>query len=160
MEDEDENEFDEETLNLMEDHDLDYEEAREVKDIMDTEGLDAEDAMEVKELGVGGSGGGVSLVVYIVLIILAIVWAYNHFTTKKIEENYGYKVETSGVTAKPDCSSVEPQNPYGYDSGHSAGFEWGAEGKDCGGNSDSFIEGCNEYQNQENAYQYCLSRNK
>lgn len=30
----------------------------------------------------------------------------------------------------------------------------------CGGNSNSFIAGCEEYQNQENAYQYCLSRNK
>jgi len=95
---------------------------------------------------------------FIFIIILA-VWAYNHYTSQKIEKDYGYKVETSGVTAKPDCSSLVPQNPYGSDSGHSAGFEWGASGNSCGGNSDSFIAGCDEYQNQENAYQYCLSRN-
>ena len=104
-------------------------------------------------------GGGISWIGVIFVIIL-VAWAYNHFTAKKIEENYGHKVETSGVTDKPDCTSLEPQNPYDDGSGHFAGFEWGAEGKDCGGNSDSFIEGCDEYQNQENAYQYCLNRNK
>lgn len=156
---EDKNYFNDETIGLMEDNDLDYEEAKEVRDLMDTEGLDAEEAMEVRELTGGSGGGGISWI-GIILIIILVAWTYNHFTSKKIEENYGYKVETSGATAKPDCSSIKPQNPYSYDTGHSAGFEWGAEGKDCGGNSDSFIEGCNEYQNQENSYQYCLSRNK
>ncbi len=94
-----------------------------------------------------------------ILIIILAVWAYNHYTSKKIEENYGYKVETTGVTSKPDCTSLAPQNPYSDDSGHSAGFEWGASGKSCGGNSESFITGCEEYQNQENAYQFCLDRN-
>jgi len=95
----------------------------------------------------------------LIFIIILAVWAYNHYTSQKIESDYGYKVETKGVTEKPDCSSLIPQNPYDSDSGHSAGFEWGASGKSCGGNSDSFIEGCEEYQNQESAYQYCLSRN-
>jgi hypothetical protein len=157
-----ENDFDDynnEIGNLMEDHDLGYEEAEEVHELMDTEGLDEEEAIEIKGLTGGKKGGGISWIAVIFIIILIAV-AYNHFTSKKIEEDYGYKVETSGITDKPDCSSLEPQNPYGYDSGHSAGFEWGAEGKDCGGNSDSFIEGCQEYQNQEDSYQYCLSRNK
>ena len=100
---------------------------------------------------------GIGIIAIIVAIIL-ITLGYNHKTSEKIEENYGYKVETSRVTAKPDCSSLIPQNSYDYDSGHSAGFEWGASGNSCKGNSESFIEGCNEYENQENAYQYCLSR--
>lgn len=41
-------------------------------------------------------------------------------------------------------------NPYSDGSGHYAGFEW-AERKgvsSCGGNSQSFIEGCEEYLRQ------------
>ncbi len=91
-------------------------------------------------------------------VIILLAWGYNNYTSQKIETDYGYKVGTSGVTAKPDCSSLEPQNTYDEDSGHYAGWQWGEEGNDCGGNSDSFIEGCEEYQNQENAYQYCLDR--
>jgi|ERR1035437_5846147 hypothetical protein len=93
-----------------------------------------------------------------ICIIVVAIWGYNHYTSKQIETNYGYQVESSGVTAKPDCSSLAPHDPYDEGSGHYAGFEWGASGNDCGGNSDSFITGCEEYQNQENAYRYCLSR--
>lgn len=98
-------------------------------------------------------------VVAIIFVIILVVLAYNSDTSQKIEKDYDYKVETKGVTAKPDCSSLVPQNPYDLDSGHYAGFEWGASGNDCGGRSDSFVGGCEEYQNQENAYQYCLNRN-
>jgi hypothetical protein len=107
--------------------------------------------MTEKENGIGLIG--------IIFIVLIIAWIYNANTKKKIENDYGYSVETKGVTEKPDCSSLEPQNPYDSETGHSAGFEWGESGNECGGNSDSFIEGCEEYQNQENAYKYCLSRN-
>ncbi len=103
-------------------------------------------------------GNGISWGVIIFIIIL-VALAYNNHTSKNIEENYGYKVETSGVTEKPNCDSLMPSNLYDVDTGHYAGYEWGASGNDCGGNSDSFIQGCEEYQNQENAYQYCLSRN-
>jgi hypothetical protein len=47
------------------------------------------------------------------------------------------------------CS--EPRNPYNEGTGHYAGYEW-AETNDpgsCGGRSQSFIEGCEEYQQQE-----------
>lgn len=59
-----------------------------------------------------------------------------------------------------DCSELEPENPYSAGSGHYAGFEW-AEKNDagsCGGNSPSFIEGCEEYQEQLAAYEACLSK--
>ncbi len=53
-----------------------------------------------------------------------------------------------------DC--VEPENPYDYDTGHYAGWEWGEEGNYCSGNSDSFAEGCEEYEAAEAAYEQCL----
>lgn len=47
----------------------------------------------------------------------------------------------------------EPENPYSPGSGHYAGFEWGERtGRTCGGNSASFIEGCEEYQRQQEEY--------
>ena len=58
------------------------------------------------------------------------------------------------------CS--EPQNPYAAGSGHYAGYEWAetnAPGT-CGGRSESFIEGCEEYQQQESEYEDCESQNR
>ena len=54
-----------------------------------------------------------------------------------------------------DCT--EPENPYDDGSGHYAGFEWGENGNYCDGNSNSFIEGCEEYEAQEETYEACLS---
>lgn len=54
-----------------------------------------------------------------------------------------------------NCS--EPENPYDEGSGHYAGFEWAERtgAGTCGGNSQSFIEGCEEYQRQEAKYEDC-----
>lgn len=52
-----------------------------------------------------------------------------------------------------------PSNPYNDAGGHDAGFNW-AEEKDvssCGGNSDSFIEGCEEYLRQQEKYNNCIN---
>lgn len=57
-----------------------------------------------------------------------------------------------------DCSILAPSNPYSNGSRHYAGFEWGESGNSCGDNSSSFIEGCEEYENQEEVYNNCLSR--
>lgn len=43
-------------------------------------------------------------------------------------------------------------SPYDEGTGHDAGFQWAEENgiddpTDCGGDSDSFIEGCEEYAN-------------
>lgn len=48
----------------------------------------------------------------------------------------------------------EPENPYDEGSGHSAGYEWAEENDvdSCGGNSNSFIEGCEEYLSQQEEY--------
>ena len=56
-----------------------------------------------------------------------------------------------------EAHCTEPENPYDEDSGHHAGYEW-AEDKDpgvCGGSSNSFVEGCEEYQRQETEYEEC-----
>lgn len=98
------------------------------------------------------------MAIFLILIVIAI--AYNEYTSNTLEKDYGYKVETSRVTQKPNCESLQPHNPFDNDSRHFAGYEWGAEGKKCGGRSEPFIEGCQEYENQENAYNYCLDRNK
>ncbi len=55
------------------------------------------------------------------------------------------------------CES--PSNPYNDGGGHDAGFNW-AEEKDvgsCGGKSDSFIEGCEEYLRQQSQYEKCIN---
>lgn len=62
------------------------------------------------------------------------------------------------VSTHSEC--IEPENPYEEDSGHYAGFEWAQENSagSCGGNSDSFIEGCEEYQSQEDKYEKCEAK--
>lgn len=52
-------------------------------------------------------------------------------------------------------SIIEPENPYDEGSGHSAGYEWAQENdvSSCGGNSNSFIEGCEEYLSQQEEYE-------
>ena len=62
--------------------------------------------------------------------------------------------------ASRDCDNLRPENPYSPGSGHYAGFEW-AERNDpgaCGGNSTSFIEGCEAYQEHVAAYENCLNK--
>jgi hypothetical protein len=64
-----------------------------------------------------------------------------------------------GAGSSRDCNALEPENPYSEGSGHYAGFEW-AERNDpgtCGGNSISFIEGCQEFQSQSAAYEACAA---
>ena|SRR5437763_125001 len=54
----------------------------------------------------------------------------------------------------------EPENPYDEGSGHYAGYEWAEKNNpaSCGGSSQSFIEGCEDYQEQESAYEECTSK--
>ena len=63
------------------------------------------------------------------------------------------------VGSARDCDELEPENPYSPGSGHYAGFEWAEQHEPavCGGNSSSFIEGCQAYQEQTAAYESCLS---
>ena len=62
----------------------------------------------------------------------------------------------SKITKTKNC--ISPQNPYNDGGGHDAGFNWAEEnGGNCGGNSDSFNEGCFEYYNQLNRYNECIA---
>jgi hypothetical protein len=62
-------------------------------------------------------------------------------------------------TAQPAEECAEPENPYGDGGGHDAGFNWGQEtGRACTGNSQFFIEGCEEYQAQLRSYEECEAR--
>jgi hypothetical protein len=61
-----------------------------------------------------------------------------------------------------NTSCVEPQNPYDEGTGHYAGYKWAEEkgSGTCSSSSESFKEGCEEYESQESKYQNCLARKK
>jgi len=59
-------------------------------------------------------------------------------------------------TKTSDASCTEPENPYSQGTGHYAGYEWAEQhGGSCNGRSQSFNEGCEEYENQEAEYEEC-----
>jgi hypothetical protein len=59
-----------------------------------------------------------------------------------------------------DCD--EPENPYTQGSGHYVGYEWAEKNGagDCAGSSQSFNEGCEEYETQETEYEECEAKKK
>lgn len=92
-------------------------------------------------------------------IVLLVWWIWPNKEEPAYESNYYQGSSYQGFANDPEEDCAEPENPYGYGTGHYAGFAW-AESKgvsSCGGNSDSFIEGCEEYINQEFDYDLCLS---
>jgi hypothetical protein len=90
----------------------------------------------------------------ITAIVIGGVWL---FSGDNSSDNSDYEYGDS-MYGEQDCSYLEPENPFS-DGGHYAGFEWAQtnEVDSCGGNSDSFIEGCEEYLSQVEAYDECLS---
>ena len=66
------------------------------------------------------------------------------------------KSSDSGEAASAH-NCTEPENPYDEGSGHYAGYEWAQSSGSgtCGGNSQSFIEGCEEYENLEAKFEEC-----
>ena len=84
----------------------------------------------------------------------------------------GLLVTAAGCSPAPSSSNneetvaarncTEPENPYTEGTGHYAGYEW-ADGKgsgSCSGSSQSFNEGCEEYEQQESEYQDCEAKKK
>lgn len=71
--------------------------------------------------------------------------------------SYDYESDYSnGYSYEEVEEPTEPENPYSsYEEGHSAGYEWAQENEvdNCGGNSNSFIEGCEEYLYQRDEYE-------
>lgn len=91
----------------------------------------------------------------IILIIGGLIWYFNDD-----ESQYYDDYQSSGSSSYSSRNCLEPENPYGSGSGHYAGFEW-AENKSplyCTGNSNSFIEGCEEYLYQLENYENCADR--
>ena len=95
-----------------------------------------------------------------VIIIGAIMWAIfaafggdsegnSSYSSGSTYSSYGYDRED------PEYYE-EAENPYSDGSGHSAGYEWAEENDvdSCGGNSNSFIEGCEEYLEQKEYEEY------
>jgi hypothetical protein len=59
-------------------------------------------------------------------------------------------------------SCTEPENPYDAGTGHYAGYEWAENhgSGTCSASSESFNEGCEEYETQESEYQECEAQKK
>jgi hypothetical protein len=94
--------------------------------------------------------GAITMKKYFVLSILFLFMAFGCSSSD---------FDNDETNESKDCSSLEPENPYSPGTGHYAGFEW-AEQNDpgyCDGNSNSFIEGCEEYQRQSGAYDECTN---
>lgn len=88
----------------------------------------------------------------IILIIGGLIWYFNDDEPQHYDD---YQLSGSSSYGSKNC--LEPENPYGSGSGHYAGFEWGENGNSCGGNSNSFIEGCEEYLSQLEDYEKCIN---
>lgn len=67
--------------------------------------------------------------------------------------NKNSSVENQAVAK--ECE--EPSNPFSEGTGHFAGWAWAEEKSvsSCGGNSSSFIEGCEEYLSKEQEFKEC-----
>jgi|GEM_PF-2805329 hypothetical protein len=88
------------------------------------------------------------------LLCIGVLVAFNHDSPAPADSS------SDGEKVSVPAECTEPENPYDEGSGHSAGFEWAQENSaaSCGGNSDSFIEGCEEYQTQEDKYDECEAK--
>lgn len=98
------------------------------------------------------------------VIIGSLVWGGVSLFSKDEVETDSYKPQSSYNNTNTSNNGYyyndysdyqsEPENPYDDGSGHSAGYEWAEENDvdSCGGNSDSFIEGCQEYLDQQEEY--------
>ena len=90
-----------------------------------------------------------------IIVVIAIIWGiYSLFSDGNTSSN-SYSDYNSSYGS--DCSNLEPENPYSSGTGHYAGFEWAEDRgvSSCGGNSASFIEGCEEYLSQEEVFENC-----
>ncbi len=68
-------------------------------------------------------------------------------------------MSTGGYEDSGEEECTEPENPYEVGSGHYAGFEWAERtGGACTADSESFNEGCEEYESQEESFNECESR--
>lgn len=91
-----------------------------------------------------------SLIVFLAVFLLSGCSDYSN-------ENYG--VDDDFAIENVELADNEPRTFNGYEctddcSGHEAGYNWAEEkgitdSSDCGGNSNSFIEGCESYVEEQ-----------
>lgn len=98
------------------------------------------------------------------ILVIAFIWGTSSLFAD--EKTYGNQYDQSGSNSASlyyssydsDSEYLEDhtdyENPYDEGSGHFAGYDWAEENdvSSCGGNSDSFIEGCEEYLSQQEEY--------
>jgi len=98
------------------------------------------------------------------IVIIALIWGVSSLFSSDTNDSNSYKSNYSSPAAASYPYSnqtnkseqlIEPENPYDDGSGHSAGYEWAEENDPsyCDGNSQSFIEGCQEYLDQQDEYE-------
>ncbi len=80
-------------------------------------------------------------------------------------DNYAMSSKSTDAAIGPETEDAvmcaEPENPYNDDGGHDAGYKWAEEnGEPCGGDSDSFNQGCATYYEQRQRYEECLARRR
>jgi hypothetical protein len=68
----------------------------------------------------------------------------------------------SGGGASSTSECIGPENPYDEGSGHYAGYEWALNNGSgsCSGHSQSFNEGCEEYESQQAEYDDCEAKKR
>jgi hypothetical protein len=94
--------------------------------------------------------------IFVIILVGLAIFCWGDSSSGDSSEEYEYYPRYGGSSYSEDYDYVdEPENPYSYGSGHSAGYEWAEKNdvSDCGGNSESFIEGCQEYVDQRDAYE-------
>ena len=68
---------------------------------------------------------------------------------------------TGSYAGNGSMPCIEPENPYNDEGGHDAGYKWAEEnGESCEGNSESFNEGCEEYNRQRSQYETCEAQKR
>lgn len=102
------------------------------------------------------------------IVCMAVIFLLVHWCSDSKKEKYDTYESVSpqysntydsfnSYSSEEEC--IEPENPYDEftEEWHYAGFERASEtGWFCDGNSDSFNEWCEEYYEQEEAYEDCL----
>ena len=86
------------------------------------------------------------------IFLMGLIW----LVWQEIEGGHrrDYESYSGSSQSSQSWEDIELINPYSIGSGHSAGYEWAQENNvtSCGGNSNSFIEGCEEYLSQQEGY--------
>lgn len=98
---------------------------------------------------------------YIIAGIIGFLWYINSGEPEPSQINSytpshynSYSNDSYGDSEYYSDYTSEPENPYDEGGGHYAGYSWAEENDvdSCDGNSDSFIEGCEEYVSQRDSY--------